>query len=119
MNSNIDPRLKAALKEIERVMDKHDCGGIISLHSRTHTEFKFHVPNWALFRFLKGPDKDLSKLHIKHRGVTDMDSTVSTYHLLFDAQEVCARFFQMFDAIGARLKAVGIDIERTNFDQRQ
>lgn len=114
-DKNVDPKLKAALKEIEKVMDRYNCGGIISLHSKTHTEFKFHLPRWALFRFITG---DKPGIHIKHRGETNPGDTVSTYHLLFDAQEVCGRFFMLIDNVRLRLKECGIEVDYTPFSER-
>lgn len=107
MSEHIDPKLKAALAEIEQIMEKHDCGGIISLHSKTHTEYKFVMPKWSLITFAEpNPDGKTVQVDVKHRGKSNPEDTVATYHLMFDAQHVCEVFVEMFAKLRAFLESV-------------
>ena len=49
-NLGFDPNLKKAAKEIKAIMRKHNIGGSISLVSKTHSEFLYHIPPWVAIK---------------------------------------------------------------------
>jgi len=43
-----DPNLKAAMKEIQAVLKKHDCAALVTLASPSHTEYLYEIaPSWS------------------------------------------------------------------------
>lgn len=54
-----DPKLKEAMKEITRVLEKHDIGGHIILSSQSHGEYFLHLPSWS-----KADGREQSKMFI-------------------------------------------------------
>ena len=55
-DGKFDPRLKACVKEIDRVIERFNCAGVVVLaNGRGHSEYKlyYHQPAWAMLRPLK------------------------------------------------------------------
>jgi hypothetical protein len=50
LNSNVDPVLIKASKEIEQILVKYSVGGACSLVSKTHGEIMIHVPEWTAIK---------------------------------------------------------------------
>jgi len=53
-----DPKLKTAMREIEAVLKKHDCAGLIPLVSEKHAEYLYEIaPSWSCARVEETTDK--------------------------------------------------------------
>lgn len=85
--SDFDFRLKAALKEIEKVLDKYELGGLISLHSKTHAEYRFVVPAWAVFK-IEYNDKGQFKFKVSHHEKHGANIQ-SSYGFLLSSRDIC------------------------------
>jgi hypothetical protein len=42
-----DPRLKAAMHEIQEVCERYDCASSVILVSSTHSEYMYNFPSWS------------------------------------------------------------------------
>lgn len=42
-----DIRLRMAMGDIEKILEKHNVGGQVDLVSKTHVEYRFFAPKWA------------------------------------------------------------------------
>ncbi len=52
-----DPILKTAMKEIEAVLKKYDCAGMVTLASEKHVEFLYEIsPSWSCAWLQTMPD---------------------------------------------------------------
>lgn len=90
-----DPSLRAAMAEIAEVLKKHDCGGFVSLASKTHGEFKWFLeePSWSNVRFLKEGSAAHIKIHMK----SSPENTEATAHMIFSGRDLCAEAFLQYD----------------------
>jgi len=88
---NYDPVLKKALSEIEEVCKKYDCSGYVSLHSKTHGEFKLILQDWCLVRIIKNAWH--VKLHIKSKP----EETTATVGFLYSLQDELGRMYLNID----------------------
>ena len=98
--SEFDPKLKAAMREIEGVLKRYDVGGLVNLASKTHGEFKLILPSWSLFRWL---DKGEKAGHMKLYGKSRPEQTEQTLHLLLSCRDVCGMVFVKLDDIHRQL----------------
>lgn len=52
-----DSNLKAAMEEIKAVLKKHDCAGLVTLASPSHTEYLYGIsPSWSCAWLQPMPD---------------------------------------------------------------
>lgn len=49
-----DPRLKDAMRAINRILRTYDIAGAITLVSKTHAEFRYQFPTWSVVQ----PERD-------------------------------------------------------------
>lgn len=95
---NYDPALKAAMKEIEEVCAKHDCAAFVSLHSKTHGEFRFCFPKWSMVRII---DKEDGKQgwHLKAHMKTRPEETTATVAFIYQLQDIAGNLFMTLDKV--------------------
>ena len=99
--SHVDPVLRACMAEIKQVMDRHDCGGFVSLASRTHAEYEFHLPKWSVAELVEKGTKDGHKeaaWHIKHRKA-NAHATDETFHLFLTVRDTCSLMVRQMQQI--------------------
>lgn len=61
-----DPILKSAAEEIKAVLVKHDVAGMVSLQSKSHSEFVLQLaPSWSCVSLEQQPGKNDFTLRIK------------------------------------------------------
>jgi hypothetical protein len=97
-----DSKLREALAEIEQTLKKFDIAAFVTLHSRTHSEFKFCIeaPTWSNVRFIKDGEAIHLKLHTK----SDHAKTEDTVAMLYSIKDLCALGFQMMDKLSTRIE---------------
>jgi len=110
-----DPKLKEAMKEIRKVMAKHDIAGWITLFSPTNSEFGMEItPTWSCAFW---EDKDEGKLRFRAKQA-ELGKEVAkqkierTAHMIFSMRDLCARGFQYADNM-AKLLGTQLQIEHT------
>lgn len=104
------PKLRVAIAEVEAVLRKHDVGGMISLYSEQHCEFKFVIdPSWSLARFIRQGEAFHMKIY--HSQQPKLDYTVGMLHSMRD---IAALFFSQADQMCKQIAMHGI-VERRPF----
>lgn len=92
-----DPMLKAAVKDIEKVMRQHDIGGAVVLcNGQGHSEYRlfFDTPTWSMLRFLpKGG------IHIKAYAKSRKEETNATINMVVHGLDMCGMVFMLMDKI--------------------
>lgn len=88
-----DPDLRHCMAEIEEVLKKYDCAAFVSLHSRTHGEFKVCVEHmtWSNVRFLREGEAFHLKIYMK----SDKENTEATVGAIYSMRDMAAMVFQM------------------------
>lgn len=86
-----DANLRQAMSEIEEILKKHDIGAFVSLHSRSHGEFKMCIetPTWSNARFVKNGDAVHIKLYMK----SEHKKTEDTVAMLASMKDMAAMCF--------------------------
>lgn len=109
MNSEISPKLKVAVKQIEAILREHDIMGTVVLaDGEGHSEWRLFIdtPSWTMIRFLK----EGAAVHIKGYGKSKPIETNKTINAIFSILDVTERVFLMADAIRKKMKET-MDIE--------
>ena len=122
MGLNYDPRLKAAMKQIEEIMDLYDIGGFVSLASKSHAEYKLHLPSWSVASWEpieetvppSGKAAEAARIVIKHR-VATKELTDYTFHLLLTCRDTCNLMARNMQALYLNAKKV-LNIEHKTLD---
>lgn len=112
MEKKYDENLRLAMDEVSEVLKKRDCGGYVSLFSKSHGEYKLFIEHmtWSNVRFLK----DGKTLHVKLHAVSDHENTESTVGMLMGIKDMAALIFQGSEDIIEQMKK-HIHIEHTPF----
>ena len=88
-----DPKLRAAMKEIEAVCEKYDCGGIVSLTSKTHGEFRYVLPKWAGIRLIRDKGDGKFAWHVRVHAKSKPEEANLTMHFIYSTMDVCGNMF--------------------------
>lgn len=93
--TNYDPRLKECMAKIEAICKQYDCGGHISLVSKTHGEFRFVLPTWTgLYDEVDPKNGDIHvRLKIKKADGDTHEKAELTAHYLHSIRDTCASGF--------------------------
>lgn len=98
LNAPYDPNLKQALREIEAICVKYDCGGHVNLISQTHGEFSFVLPKWqCLFEETLPDGRVAIRLRAKKANGDFPERADLTAHFLHSLRDVFAAGFQYVD----------------------
>jgi hypothetical protein len=117
-NKHINLDLRKAKAEIKAIMDKYDCGGLVSLHNKTHTEFEMFFPKWSCCQIVK-VGGDALACTFKHKsGEDDPELLRATLHLLMDSKQVCERVAKQIGTIETMI-ANTLEIQTSRFEDRQ
>lgn len=100
MSENLDPNLRKAMKEIKKIINKYDVGGLVILASQSHGEYKLFIePSWSVVNF-EGTDND----RIRFRSAREIDNEASeTAHMLFSTRDLCGKMFLTLDSVYKQL----------------
>lgn len=93
-----DPRLAAAMAEVQNVLDKYDIAGAIVLADGLgHAEWRLPLdrPTWSMIRFLKSGKGIHTKAYSKSKPV----ETDRTINAVINTGDVLARLFMIVNAI--------------------
>lgn len=105
-----DPKLREAMKEIVQVLNKYDCGALVSLHSLIGSEFRMHMePTWSMIRLIDGGEK----AHIKFRW-KEKERMNGTAGMLCSMRDIGALFFGQADNLVKQMEQHS-EIEHTPF----
>lgn len=82
-----DPKLQAAVLEIQAVLKKHDIGGVVLLASQTNTHFSYELcPSWSCARVeadgirIKALRKDFASREAQQKVLTDTTGMILGFH---------------------------------------
>ena len=98
-----DQKLRDAMSEIEEVLRKYDCGALISLHSKSHSEFRLFIetPTWSNVRWIR----DGQGVHLKLHSKSDHENTEATVAMLADIKDQCAMWFLNTEKLMEQIKS--------------
>lgn len=89
-----DPKLKEAMAKIQRICEQYDCGGYVSLTSRTHGEFRYILPQWTgLQEELRDGVVVGIRLRVKKE---ERDKAELTAHFIHSNLDVVVQMFHLF-----------------------
>lgn len=90
--SNI--KLRACLKELEKILAKYDAGGFIAIADSEGGEFKYVNPEWSVLKISKDGKVgiDTKRGWFKHRSKTH-ELSERTVHLLQVIEDGCSKGF--------------------------
>lgn len=106
---NYDPKLKDCVEEIETIMRKYDCGGLVTLHSKSHGEFKIIIPKWSLAKYEVQENSQLGfRIKVTKEELTqnkslkkDLESTIS---MILGIKDISARSFLFMEELEKKLR---------------
>lgn len=115
-----DADLKSAMLEITGILEKYQIGGNITLVSKTHSEFYYHLPDWSAVKF---EDRENGKAGIRIRSKRkdfkskeEQDKILAaSIHLIAQIRDLSARSFGIFNEIMEEKLAKVIDFEHKSF----
>ena len=103
-NSPTNIRLRACLKEIEKLMSKYDAGGYIILADSVGGEFKYINPKWSVLKTGTGNVQiDTKSGWFKHRLKTQ-ELSDRTVHLLQVIQDASAKGYRFSNSTLDQIK---------------
>jgi hypothetical protein len=102
MEKNYDPKLRAAMAEINNVMKRYDICGIVGLCSESHQEFVMKIESkWSLAYYKRDGEAVHLKLHQSKQPQLDQ-----TGGMIFGLRDLAALFFGQLDHIAKRVGQV-------------
>lgn len=109
---NYDPSLREAMAEIEEIMKKHDCGGFVTLQSKSHTEFKLMLDHmsWSMIRWIK----DGESMHLKLYSKSSKENTDATVGMLYSIRYLCGMVFMQMDKLANQIEQ-SVKVEHVPF----
>lgn len=113
-----DPRLAAAMAEVQGVLDKWDVMAVIVLaDGQGHAEYRMAVdrPSWSTIRFVKGGNG----LHLKGYMKTMPVETQRTTNAVVNLSEASVRMAMMLTSIDKTItNALGTEKEEGTWEDR-
>jgi hypothetical protein len=109
----LDPKLRAALDEIETVLRKHQVAGNVVLASSTHAAFRLIFPEWSGIR-LEGVDRVRIKLKS-----ADPEHAAASLHLVLSLRDLSLTQALSVDLVAktvlGELQRRGIEVDHEMF----
>lgn len=94
-----DPKLKEAMAKIKVILKEYDIGASISLVSKTHGEFLYHMPTWSAAQIqsnqlrVKSKKKDYASVEEQHE-VAEL-----TAHLILSLRDMAVNDLRVMGGI--------------------
>lgn len=95
-----DPKLKEAARRIEAICEEYDCGGFVSLVSKSHGEFRFMLPKWgAIFEEVDSQGNVMVRLKTVNmkNDPAMFERAELTAHFIHSLQDTAAACFSLMD----------------------
>jgi hypothetical protein len=112
-----DPRLKEAMRAINRILRTYDIAGAITLVSKTHAEFRYQFPTWSVVQPERGPEGQ-EGLRIRsfeaYYGSKEQQKTAmeESLHCLYQIRDLAGQTFLVFENLTRQVEEQsGFDIE--------
>lgn len=104
--TKFSPELRAAMVEIEEVLKKHDCIGLIMLESKGHAEFKFCCthPSWSIFEWLPPSLDGKQGLNMKFRKARHEEGEWCT-GAVWSLRRLTKMFALFFDSMSNKIES--------------
>lgn len=111
-----DPELKEAMARIKHILEDHQVGAAITLVSKSHSEFLYHLPKWSCIAWT---DRGLSIYSQErfHRSKEDQKrNQEESFHIVYQIRDIAAQTFMLFEKITRWMeKDLPVDIEHHSF----
>ena len=94
-------KLKAAMKDIEKVLAKYDVGGPVVLcdgEGMSEFRFFFDTPTWSNMRFLPSKSGGMA-VHTKLYNKSQKERTAKTVNLLYGVENALLKNLQLMNLI--------------------
>src|SRR5688500_1021151 len=95
--------LNTALREIEKVLEKYDFGGFITICSKNELKHKFQIPKWSLLKLENHSDNE--RVKVSFRGFENLEDLAATFRLLYGSKRACADHFLKVEHLTKMLKS--------------
>lgn len=104
MTMKYDQNLRKAMAEIQAIMKKYDCAGVVSLQSENHGEFLLWLEaSWSLIEMDKSEDgRSTIKFKMRHKMQKEMDATAA---FVYANRDLFQMWYNNFDDIACGLEA--------------
>lgn len=98
-----DPKLKQAAAEMRNILKKYDISAFVSLTSKTHSEFVFHLPTWSGVQFEEDANGH-TQFRIKIKKEEQAKAEATTW-MVYGSLELLAQGMKQFDMLLDVLKS--------------
>lgn len=112
---NIDPKLRKTARDIKKILKQNDYAGSFVIVSKTHAEFRMHLPGWTAVKI------DGNQIHIRakredFKSKADQVKVVeNTVHVLENMRMIGGMIFENMDDIIKKIEKT-IEITYTDLD---
>ena len=112
-----DPRLKDAMRAINRILRSYDIAGAITLVSKTHSEFRYQFPTWSVVQPERGPNGEEGirvRSYEAYYGdkAKQKQALEESLHCLYNIRDLAGQTFIVFENLTHQVEEVsGLDIE--------
>jgi hypothetical protein len=110
-----DPRLKDAMRRIRRILLEYDIGAAVTLVSKSHSEFGYHLPTWSVIQF-EGNVVRIRSYEAEY-GSKDQQAAAfaDSLHCVLQMRDIGVKTFMEMDEIRKFLEGHGFEIEHHPF----
>jgi hypothetical protein len=105
-----DARLKEAMSEIIKVLDRYGIGGTILLSSSTHAEYVAHLPTWSVIQ-REGEAGYRVRVSSKKDSIELVQASA---HLIYSQRDMNGLMFQVYSGLCEHLSKL-LEVEHTPF----
>jgi len=104
MKPAFDPELKILIDEIDPILKKYDVMAFITVHSKTHGEFRMFFPTWSTCQW---EIDSLRRVNLRFKSKKSdghtHEQTESTIGALLSIRDMCAQVFAWMQDLKSQL----------------
>lgn len=112
MNGRVDPKMAAVLDELDAVLRKHECGGVMVIASKERAAWRVSFPEWSSV-YQESDNRMRVRLRSK-----DHNTGEQSLHFLLATRDILNMVSRQFRAMSAgvlaALKEKGINVDHLN-----
>jgi hypothetical protein len=116
-----DPRLKDAMRRINKILREFDIAGAITLVSKSHSEFRYQFPTWSVVQPETGPQGEqgirIRSYEAYYRSKDEQKAAMEeSLHCLYQIRDIAGQTFLVFENLTSQVEEVsGLEIEHHPF----